>query len=365
MATAFVPRGDCREAERKRVWSPTCPRCQEVAGAGVCPAPDALAAFAMLFNRTFVLCFGKATCPRHRSGYWPRELHDRMTVFDGRDLDRVLGFRVGPSVSALLGIGAAGPYTKKREAKLARANPTTALNSLKIVRHRVLALLASLKVVDYAQSQGLPNILVLEGDVRPVPRNGLSASDVGGLRSWLARNSWQVVRPSGYFWDFADNRGKEKATSCPAQCRCTRTGLERACLVRRAPRDDSAPRCDVRDTVGFAVHSRAYPAFRRQRRLALDALVQMASAAEKEVAAGSSASSTSASPEEYQLALDTRLNASFGWAQERFDVAIPWFDKWLPARFDNLYVVPSIAVQQIRQGDERTSKAFKAACDAT
>ena len=41
---------------------------------------------------------------------------------------------------------------------------------------------------------------------------------------------------------------------------------------------------------------------------------------------------------------------------------IPWFDKWLPARFDVLYVLPSLVVQQIRQGDERTSVTFRERC---
>lgn len=63
-----------------------------------------------------------------------------------------------------------------------------------------------------------------------------------------------------------------------------------------------------------------------------------------------------------QLRVDRQMNDSFGWPIDRFNEAIPWFDKWLPARFDNLYVLPSIAVQQVRQGDERTSTAFKAAC---
>ena len=182
-SSVFVPRGDCARAERQRVWSETCPRCQEIAGAGVCPAPGTLADFALLFNKTFVLCYGKATCPRHRKGYWPQQLHERMSVYDGRDLDRILGHRVGLRVAALLGIAGGAPRT--REAKALR-------ESLKIVRHRVLALLASLKMVEMAHDEGLSNVLVLEGDVRPVPWHALSAVDVDGMRTFLGTNPWQI-----------------------------------------------------------------------------------------------------------------------------------------------------------------------------
>lgn len=97
----YMTRGNCVEAERRRVWSESCPRCQDVPGAGVCPAPGTLENFMLLFNRTYVLCFSPETCRRHRRGYWSPEVHARMTVFDGHDLDKKL--LLPPRASGFLG----------------------------------------------------------------------------------------------------------------------------------------------------------------------------------------------------------------------------------------------------------------------
>ena len=163
---------------------------------------------------------------------------------------------------------------------------------MRIVRHRVLALLASLKMVELADRAGLPSVLVLEGDVRPVTRHALTLHEVEELRAFLTSHPWQIVRPSGYFWDFAPNRGKGAARGfCPAQCKCASgVGLSRACLVKRAATHGThhaarVPPCDVRDTVGFAVHRRTFPAFRKLRRAALDALAEMAASVEAKVVA--------------------------------------------------------------------------------
>lgn len=284
-----------------------------------------------------------------------------MTVHDGRDVDRLLGQRVGPSVAAILGIGVAG-RPSSQEAKARN-------DALRIVRHRVLALLASLKMVEFADRADLPSVLILEGDVRPVTRHALTRREVEELSAFLASHPWQVVRPSGYFWDFAPNRGKGAVRQCPAQCKCAGgVGLSRACLVKRTAAHGMhhvrSPPCDVRDTVGFAVHRRTFPAFRKLRRVALDALAEMAARVEAKVVASGGNPATASDPNDFQRRVDQQLNDSFGATRERFNAAIPWFDKWLPARFDNLYVLPSIAVQQVRQGDERTSSTFRAACAA-
>lgn len=99
-------------------------------------------------------------------------------------------------------------------------------------------------------------------------------------------------------------------------------------------------RCDVRDTVGFAANARTFPAFRKLRRTALHAIQAIAS------------TQVAAQP----------VNSTFGWSSEQFNEQLPWFDKWLPARFESLHVLPSIMVQQIRQGEEKTSSAFMAKC---
>ena len=86
MVSDYVGRGDCVQAERQRNSSDICPRCEEVRGAGVCPAPGSLTDFMILFNVTYILCFG-SSCKRHHYGYWPPVVHERMVVFDGKNID--------------------------------------------------------------------------------------------------------------------------------------------------------------------------------------------------------------------------------------------------------------------------------------
>jgi hypothetical protein len=95
----------------------------------------------------------------------------------------------------------------------------------------------------------------------------------------------------------------------------------------------------VRDTVAFAVHSRAFQTFRSLRQTALDALFD------------ADCSNSSA-----------RRLYRYGIPGKQFDLAFPWFDIWLPTRFDSLYVLPSIVVQQVKQGDEKTSLLYLTKC---
>lgn len=433
----YFERGDCTVATRTRVWSDECPRCQEVPGAGVCPAPGTLSDFVLSFNHTYVLCFGPATCPRHRRGYWPRAVHERMTVIDGRDLDRALARRVGPRVAAILGIDAAAaaataaaPPSNSLNMSRSGAFPTRELrkarykklpNWVPIVRHRVLALLATLRVVELAHAAGRPHALILEGDVRPVPAHALGRDDLLELRAHLATQPWEVVRPSGYFFDFARGRNA-KGAKCPAQCRC-RPAITTArpagrphgrfCEVRRAMvRGGTAAghraaqdvdteravtnaaaspsptmltrldaRCDVRDTVGFAVSARTYPAFRKLRRTALASLAHALELDEATTAAltlptrkasrgrlagglapGAATPDGSEQAAEPPPPLKLPANSTLGWPEDVYNARLPWFDKWLPARFHTLYVLPSLVVQQVRQGDIVTSVAFRDKC---
>lgn len=334
----YAPRGNCVDAERRRVWSDTCPRCQEVPGAGVCPAPGTLADFMLLFNHTYVMCFGPETCPRHRYGYWPIEVHRRMTVIDGHDLDRKLARRLGPHLAAWLGIS-----PSPHGSILGQSSIGEAPGWVRTLRHRVVALLSTLKVVDLARAAGLPNELVLEGDIRPVPKFALNMDDISGLRSYMRESPWEVIRPSGYFFDFSHYRGRGRARRCPIQCQCAQTTLKRACLVHRST--DIKTRCDVRDTVGFALHESTYPVFSKMRHEVLQTISEMAS----------STNSESMSP-------SYPINESFGLPHQIFEERMPWFDKWLPARFNSLYILPSIIVQQVRQGDTETSVSFQRHC---
>jgi hypothetical protein len=256
-----------------------------------------------------------------------------MTVVDGRDLDAKLARRLGPRAASLLGVSSRLPF----------ASAGRAPHWVRTLRHQVLALLSSLKIVDLARAAGRPNVLVLEGDVRPVPRAALTTDDVVDLCSFVRAGEWEVIRPSGYFFDFARYRGGGRARGCPRQCRCARTTVQRGCLVLSSRQMQT--RCDVRDTVGFAAHARTFPVFRRMLRDVLRTVSEMASS-----------DRAAHERETYPV------NASFGWARPIFDARVPWFDKWLPARFDCLYILPSIAVQQTRQGDEETSASFRRHC---
>ena len=346
----YFSRGNCTQAERERRWSVSCPRCEEVPGAGVCPAPGTLSDFVRLFNHTYVLCFGTRSCPRHRQGYWPRDVHERMTVLDGHELDAKLGQRLGPFARSLLGIGdnqsrpthsKRGSLISRKEAHLLLKKERDEDRQIRTLQHRMKQLLAVLEIIELAHSAGLPNVLVLEGDVRPVSKFSLSASEVSQFDTYLRENAWEVVRPSAYFQEFgwaSPYSSRPRRTTCLGPCNCTiPTGLDRACLVRRAEHLES--RCDVRDTVAFAVHSRAFQTFRSLRQTALDALFD------------ADCSNSSA-----------RRLYRYGIPGKQFDLAFPWFDIWLPTRFDSLYVLPSIVVQQVKQGDEKTSLLYLTKC---
>ena len=325
MSEKYIGRGDCIEAEARRQPHDTCPRCEEVPGAGVCPAPESLADFMLLFNMTFILCY-RSSCKRHNFGYWPEQVHNRMIVFDGEHIDKQIASILPKSAVRWLGL--------LQTAKSVKVDDNYA------VRHRVKALLSTLDLVHKAQQLKLPHSLIMEGDVRPVPQNALSTADIVDMRSIL-QSKWSVIRPSGYFFDFSHYR-KKRPTKCPAKCMCQPLGTKRACLVR-APfkktinHTNYHMRCDVRDTVAFAVHRNSFPHF-----LALRERVW----------------NTLSNPSSYTL------NSSYGLSNAMFNQVFPWFDKWLPANFDNIFILPSIVVQQIKQGDEQTSRDFRRVCFA-
>ena len=108
-----------------------------------------------------------------------------MSVIDGHDLDRKLAEHVGDRAAAMLGILPPDRASASDILNLKRKAP----DWLRIVRHRVLALLATLKIIELAHAANLPNVLVLEGDVRPVPPNALTRTDVDGLRDYMGRRA--------------------------------------------------------------------------------------------------------------------------------------------------------------------------------
>ena len=321
-AVPYVPRGDCTVEMRQRTPTATCPRCQEVHGAGVCPAPGSVGSLALEFDQVFVLCMG-AACLRHRTGYWPPEVHRKLTVFDAGDMDRTLSEEAGPQVSRLLNIG-----SNRSMAKHPADN---------LLRHRVLALLATLQLVVEAKRRGLQSVLILEADLHPLSntRYELQPDAVAGIADALRSRDWSVLRLGGQFWHYSWSR---KPAACPTGCACTAV-TNHTCEIR--PPAWGGEYCTVKDTVAFAVHHRAYGAFATARHRALRALHR---AVRTEAFA---------------------VNGTWGLPAEAFDGAwgeLPWFDMWLPATQPSIYVLPSIAVQQTKQGDVQSSVKFAAQC---
>ena len=317
----YVPRGNCTEETRRRTPTATCPQCLQVPGAGVCPAPGSVGSLALEFDQVFVLCMG-ATCSRHRTGYWPPEVHRRLTVFDASDMDRTLSEHVGPQVSRLLHIGTTSSHA---------ANPASAM-----LRHRVLALLAELQLVVEAQRRGLQSVLILEADLHPLSntRFELQPAAVVEIAAMLRAREWSVLRLGGQYWHYSWSR---QPAACPTGCACNAV-TNHTCEIR--PPAWGGEYCMVKDTVAFAVHRRAFGAFASARRRALRALNRAVHA-------------------------ETAANGTWGLPTETFDGAwgdLPWFDMWLPATQSSIYVLPSIAVQQIKQGDVQSSVKFAAQC---
>ena len=377
-----------------------CPRCAEVPGAGVCPLPGTLEQVMLLFNKTAVLCASK-NCKRHESSarYWPPAVQDRLEIFQAATVDRELeNRRDGSEIAELLGLR--GKFAKTKAAREYVHGPW----------HRVRALLASLEVVLSAERRGLDSILVVEGDVRPVPKNQLSSEEIAALQAWLSASDsrWQVLRLGGYFRSHSQYRStSERSVGCPASCRCngvpasltaaaastfrildatdggsgedrligplitTHPGRALNLYTGRSPSRSysrfceidppvvasdeawpAAPFCNVKDTVAFAVHKRAFPAFRRLRNRALSAL-RVALRRSRSAAAGS------AGPSDASL---VPLNYTLGLSDAHYETSLPWFDVWMPARLTNVYVLPVLVVQQVRQGDEATSVKFAKDC---
>ena len=171
----------------------------------MCPAPGSVGLLALEFHQVFVLCMGE-TCLRHRTGYWPPEVHRKLTVFDAGDMDRTLSEEVGPQVSRLLNIG---PMTKRS------ANPGD-----KLLRHRVLAMLATLQLVVEAKRRGLQSVLILEADLHPLSntRYELQPDAVAGIADALRSREWSVLRLGGQFWHYSWSR---QPAACPTGCACT------------------------------------------------------------------------------------------------------------------------------------------------
>ena len=311
-----------------------------------------LAALLALFDATFVLCAGAGTerdnCARHRgASYWPASLS--VDTFEGPRLDAQIIAHHGEAIKWVLGQTRADPTLTRKGDDL----------HLKGARHRIRTLLAHLELVRIASRRGLQSVFILEADVRPLGgTRSLRPDELMALGTWLRHGAWQVVRASGLYRDFSSSYRKPPSV-CPRACKCKPVipGAERRVCETAAPiaaDDGTAPLmnssraagaiCDVRDTVAYGVSAAAFPTFLRARARALATIQSV-----------------------YQAHDRGRLpltNSSFGLEVDGYGapVGLPWIDIWLPAAFRSLHLLPSMAVQHIKQYDAQSSAAFAAKC---
>ena len=339
---------------------PNCPRCQEVPGAGVCPSPGSLVEVMRSFDRTIVVCTG-STCARHTGGlYWPTDITQKLYVFDTKHIDQLVADH-STDIAQLLGLGSpteADPLVL----------PRVSLD-LKHSYHRIRTLLSAFETVLWADRIGLESVLIMEGDVRPHPMSQLKQAEVAAFSEHLHVGNWSVVLLGGYFYHYGQHRPRK--APCPAQCTCTpiptrhakstgsmvpsRSRSIRFCEVASGvPADETgdiwtvAAPCIVKDAVAFAVHRRAYPVFKRARDIALAALQEAVNITRQR------------RPGMQRL---QPINDTLGLSEELFNLALPWSDVWLPARLNNLYVLPVIVEQQMKQGEgPQSSRLFRDAC---
>ena len=246
----------------------------------------------------------------------------RMDVYEASELDRVLHVEIS-ELERIFGA---------RQAKAVRA----------FFAHRELVRIAS--------QRNLTSVLIVEDDVRPL--GGISALGDRERRALSRRleHPWSVVRATGLYRSQGGSSGRRRAISCSDECRCVAVpgAAKHVCEVAapRARQDTHGIQrgfCQVRDTTVYAVSAAAYPTFLRAHERAKAAL-------ERLLVRNQSGGAGSA--------------RGMSYARDDFDapVGIPWFDIWLPATLDAIHILPSLAVQQTKQGTFGTSVRFARHC---
>ena len=189
------------------------------------------------------------------------------------------------------------------------------------------------------------------------------------LGSELRQRPWEVIRPSGYFRRTIP-RNRSDTRACLPLCAChaigrprgglfsrdraaAGIGLSRVCEVdpQRGMRHDdgsgaeSIPDlnlergdwCDVRNPDLYVVSRRSFVAFTRQRQRSLAAL-------------------------RHAGRLHAARDRAGALAVLNNDSSLPYIDMWLAARFHNLFILPQLVVQQIRQFEASSSADFYSKC---
>jgi hypothetical protein len=273
-----------------------------------------------------------------------------MRIFDHEKLNRALAKIVGPVIARALGIDSSQTV-----------EPILQRNHLEAARHRVLGLLAHLQLASIAAAEGLTHVLILEADVRPVVSRALTRKQLIELAANLNTHKWSVLRPTGYFYDFHYNRypPRGERRPCPSECACSPVGAcSRLCEVKAPPllhdeihfdAPDYKRRCNVKNLEAYAIHSRTFPVWLAMRTRTLAALYNT-----RFIPAVLAVQHTRR-PSTWNVT--AVMQQGFGDAN-----VWPWNDIWLPARFDTLFVLPQLVLQQVKQGDDYMSTRFRDHC---
>lgn len=338
-----------------------------------------------LFPRVLIIC-GGFECARHAGGYWPQDVQARIRLVRFEPVNRRLAAELGQGLSAELGIGPA----------LAGAPPPRLGAVWQTAQQkRLLPLAAHLHAVALAAEEGASRVMILESDLKPLVANRLPPAQLAELSHTLRTRRWQILRPTGYHRAFTSSRTKQRNGSCTAACACTviSPALPRACEVKAgaawrltsptplashtpaaahtrqrppvAPGAASAAGsclvpdysaadtvisgaasadaagagsayCEVNDNDMYGVHSEAYPVFVQQQACLYADLRSIGKAA----------------PGLTSRELERRF-ASLERSTLQF------VDRWIPARFNTVFIAPQVAVQQIKQSSGATDASAR------
>ena len=314
------------------------------------------------FERIFVLCFDETCLPHEHTGahalWWP-SIRDRITVFNGRDLDRK-----NADLFHFFGCTATRCPQSEARLRLATGGRAEIAKWRKGSRHRVASLLSHLSMVEHAAQLNLTNVLILEADfVRAaLSETHLACSGVNSSVSLLAAqkmhdalktHDWEILRFSMSINPIPTMKTAKNTTVCTRHCLCrdwegnrhveAAMSYPKMCVVRASANASfnasfmppllhwsQAPMCDLRDSSAYAVHSSAFSAF----------------------------------------VTFLRQLRRFPGALRNETADIPHVDIWLPNYFDNLMILPQLVAQQSRflsgagMGAQRSGLKYERCCHA-
>lgn len=175
--------------------------------------PKSLQQLFQQFSHVYVLCMRCDEFEREVLVWWPLWLKKKTSLFDGSMNDK--------------------KYSQVED-------------------HYMKASLAHLDIIKLSAQKRYKSVVVIEEDAMFREDVVWSESESESLQRFISSDSWQILR-LGYN---ALNACHE--ATCPAACACVKSELSaNFCQTHK--------KCDLRNTVAYAVSERAYPVFEAQR----------------------------------------------------------------------------------------------------